>query len=86
MFVSVSNWWSTISDQQIFIISHEETDSHSCWAPFVVEVRMEPSTFRFTNLATLPVDDDQIYFIYSFFSEYLYGTVGLKREIQIKTE
>jgi hypothetical protein len=35
-----------INDQQIFIISHEETISRSCWAPFVVKARIEPSTFR----------------------------------------
>jgi hypothetical protein len=34
------------NDQQIFIISHGETISRSCWAPFVVEARIEPSTFR----------------------------------------
>jgi hypothetical protein len=33
------------NDQQIFIISHGEI-SRSCWAPFVVEARIEPSTFR----------------------------------------
>jgi hypothetical protein len=34
------------NDQQIFIISHGETISRSSWAPFVVEARIEPSTFR----------------------------------------
>jgi hypothetical protein len=34
------------NDQQIFIISHGETISRSGWAPFVVEARIEPSTFR----------------------------------------
>jgi hypothetical protein len=33
------------NDQQIFIISHGETISRSCWVPFAVEVRIEPSTF-----------------------------------------
>jgi hypothetical protein len=42
-----SDQWS--NDQQIFIISHGETSSHSCWAPFVVEVRIEPNTFRPVN-------------------------------------
>jgi hypothetical protein len=37
---------SSINDQQIFIISHGETISRSCWTPFVVEARIEPSTFR----------------------------------------
>jgi hypothetical protein len=35
-----------INDQQIFIISHGETSSRSCWAPFVVEASIEPSAFR----------------------------------------
>jgi hypothetical protein len=39
----------TINDQQIFIISHGETISRSCRAPFVVEARIEPSTFRPVN-------------------------------------
>jgi hypothetical protein len=33
-------------DQQIFIISHGGTISRSCWAPFVVEARIEPSTIQ----------------------------------------
>jgi hypothetical protein len=40
----LADLWS--NDQQIFIISDGETISRSCWAPFVVEARIEPSTFR----------------------------------------
>jgi hypothetical protein len=36
-------FWS--NDQQIFIVSYVETISCSSWAPFVVEARIEPSTF-----------------------------------------
>jgi hypothetical protein len=34
------------NDQQIFIISRGETSSCSCLAPFVVEARIKPNTFR----------------------------------------
>jgi hypothetical protein len=37
---------SMINDQQIFIILHGKTIGRSCWAPIVVEARIEPSTFR----------------------------------------
>jgi hypothetical protein len=39
------------NDQQIFIISHGETISRSCLAPFVVEARIEPSTLRLVSNA-----------------------------------
>jgi hypothetical protein len=59
----------SFNDQQIFIISHgeSETVSHSRWAPVVVEARIEPSTFgpvseRFTNLAIQPAVMMRIHF------------------------
>jgi hypothetical protein len=31
-----------LNDQQILIISHGETNSRTCWAPFLVKARIEP--------------------------------------------
>jgi hypothetical protein len=40
-FGTIDNSHVMINDQQIFIITHGEIISRSCWAPFVVETRIE---------------------------------------------